>query len=452
MTSRLLASLILIAGVACDSRGHFFDLPSVDGAESVLAAVLGRSRAPTEMFAIDAASPEPVTLPLDDAVQLSLSYYAQSLEVLGLEAGAVPLLGAPLTCELLFPLKTLEHELSEESSRWVEAEVSETITEALVPDRRSRCPVCVEFRETLVAIDNRGEDVSFGAWLGSGNALVKTTEPRLYVVDAASAHPVAGCESQYSGVHPAGEDEFWTTISGRLERIHLDEAARRCEVVTSTTAPWTDDMGPIRLAGSGPGEELELFFITGTGKVLRYDGKQFEQLAELEINRVDEVKRGWTFAARIARLGPRSLLAMAGAREVGWWSGGRGETHELDLEPGAHLLAADGLPGGRFIVGSDRGEIWGFGPDQDQGWRDLASPVQSPIGAFAPFRGGVLVTTQPGAVLLRYERGFCPEPHWVSVGGSGLSSYLVGQGERFLLPDLVHPRYGRPEVVWLEPR
>lgn len=443
-----------LLAAACSSVDVYVPLSDFD-AESIIAALIDPDRG--ELIALSAqpsGAAISVTIPLESA-ELYLLGYAAPLGELALEPGGVQS-ATNRPCSLLEPMPRQHASISVGADREPRLETATqipiTVFDALVPDREGRCGPCRTLQEQRVEVPNSIDDRLSGAsgWLTGALAFSFAGSGRPFIVERSRVIPVSGCAGAYRNAHPGGDDRFWLSRPGGVDLVRFSTRSSSCAIERSV--PLGANTGDVVwLDGSTPGEPFELFTLTSTGSLDRFDGSSWTHLTTLRAHPTTPsgVDRGG-----LARLGAGAVVAAFGAAELVMWRADQGAVtvpvQVTELRAGAGTLAR--IASGQTFVGTTDGLLYEIGAGGALTF--LAAPgTLTDIGRIAPYSGGILAMAGPIEVFrFRIPGGLCPTAHELAGARHNSRQLLVGADDAILLPDVFVTNPARNnQVVWLTP-
>lgn len=314
-------------------------------------------------------------------------------------------------CALTHPqrveLATLPHET------WSAASIPETLADQLVPDRATRCAaVCPTLvsRDIVIptglSIDQCQllpapcrpifaaplDDRTVAVGMASGVILRVGTDGRSRPLCSVTGSPVGGW--------PGGGRDLWiATAEGtlrRLDRSALD-APGDCPIAQVIGSP---EGATIERVAAAPTSSTEIFALTSSRALARYDGTRWEVLHRFGVN-PRQVSGALVWGE------PGRVVATRGTQEVVEWKNGvlstsrplggvDGNVNAVGLAREGTLRAAvDGF--GVYEAGSIAGP-WRPVP----GFHTIPDPV-----SFATFGDHLVLTVDYGAELYHQTAGYC---------------------------------------------
>ncbi|MCC7381087.1 MAG: hypothetical protein IT384_04620 [Deltaproteobacteria bacterium] len=443
-----------LLAAACSPIDLYVPLADFD-AESIVAALIDPERG--ELIALS-AQPAGVAISVtiqQQSADLYLLGYAAPLGELGLEPGGVQS-ATNRPCSLLEPMPRRHASISVGADRDPRLEAAPQIPIAvfdrLVPDRDSRCGPCRTLKEHRVEVPNSIDDRLSGAsgWLTNGAAFSFGGSARPFLVERSRVTPVTGCAGAYRNAHPGGDDRFWLSRPGGVDLVRFSTHSSSCAIERSV--PLGANTGDVVwLDGSDPQERFELFTLTSTGSLDRFDGSSWTHLTTL---RAHPSTPSGDDRGGITRLGAGAVLAAFGAAELVMWRADQGavtiRVPVTELRAGAGTLAR--IASGKTFVGTTDGLLYEV--SEGGALTFLAAPgTLTDIGRIAPYSGGILAMA--GAIEVfrfRIPGGLCPTAHEIVGSRNNSRQLLVSADDAVLLPDLFSTDPARNnQVLWLTP-
>lgn len=313
----LLAWLLLGSG-GCSSAAPEEWIPFPEG--QATSYVLGGSDAQGHLLGLVAASGAQPTRArgYPAAAVVHLLVYGESLAELGLTAGEVgPAPACARRCDLLRPVSSWERPMV--GGEWSPAPIPDAIADRLVPDRSTHCG-CAGL--TFEDLDLGTEQPVIFAVPRTEGALIGTRDGALFHV--ARDHRVEricgpGLEYFSSGyASPAG---LTVWLAGtQFGSVDLSAAVedQPCPYRPGPTRATRDTI--LDLDGSRDGDPFEIFALSSTGGVARFDGAAWTELAVVDRDLVGG------YFGDVQWIAPGSAAAVLQGHQVALVSGGSART------------------------------------------------------------------------------------------------------------------------------
>ncbi len=394
--SALVRVALLSALLACrQSEDVFFTSPPpVGGSGSVVFAIESADALQLEARRIEGGRVPPVAIDLDrlGRSRIWALFYAGALGEHGLTEGPVPVLGEGRALDPPDSIASADF-LGGEIGEWVDREeLSDRLLEVRVERDPPADPCTPLGDERTFPLESRA-DGAFALRIDGERALIGTRDARLYLVTIEGTTPLGravpiALESGY--LAPSGElfvaGAGGRTFRGRFEpELALTEIARGA---TRGSFRWLD--------GPKSGGVDELFAVTSSGALERFDGDRWHTLAPALGG--DDWKRG------LAWIAPNEAVAVGLSAPVVRAVGGQVHAEPTDaIDPLTAVAHAPGLGTFAGTLGGallrDEGDRWIEIPD---------SPIDLPASALAPFHAGILISGGTGQTTeWQPGHGFC---------------------------------------------
>lgn len=368
--------------------------PEAQDPAAIVALIQQSSRLTGQAF----TPPGPLHLglidPGEDAVSMTLHYYAQPLAALGLSAGRIAGSARGRSCDLRSPTEVWTSELrGAEATEWQRTSLSPELLELLLPNRPECISRCVTFRQVTVPLPRTGR-VSGMVALDARTVLIAGIDGRMFLVrrDGGEVEPVDAPPGTTPRVLFRGEDgELWiATKSGRLLRGHLDEGFR---MVTTSTGQ--------RISAIAGGPEPYFGLVVDeladdtefTIAVDRYEGTEAARIFEMKANDGNERRATW------ATRQPGSYLGSAATDFMLTIENGDLQTIPNSAITSFGLIETVGwFEGFGFVAATNAGPI--FHTDEPFGaWSLIGSDLfRTPAGVLLPIDRGFIAAAEIGEV------------------------------------------------------
>lgn len=392
-----------------------------------------------------------------EGARIVLASYPQTPAELGLEVGALPIAdGRP--CAVVRPATTFTLRVAGEQASWQETLLTDREGDRLVPDRRDRCVDCRPFQVTDVGLEEISPDATVeGAAPLEDGAIVLSIGDRLARVDRSGALVMSGTGTPtFVSLQPRGGGTFWAGRRyAQIDRLTIHTASNAYSIEEQHWSSF--EAFGFRVAVSPAEEPLEVFAVTSSGSLYRYDADGLKHIHDLELSPEARlrIERGLGSGSTpsIIRLGPRHVMAAVEWEQVVEWNDGRVTVH---------VVAGSG----RLKNVADLEEVAGFGVVASTtdgaffrraggGWEPLFQlPSPAPTASMRTFRDGFIFFVR-GGELRQWAPGLgvCPEPQVLPGGANKFPREVLLDGRAFVVADLVNnARSGLPSrVIWLDP-
>lgn len=438
-----LALFLSLLSAACSSRS-FLELPANSGQSFILAFESG------DQWTIGAESTAaPLHLTgLESEADVFLFTYDRTLQELALSSGAVPSADrCARPCALLAPsgLFTARVVGGEPQTEWkVITEVPQTIAEQLVPDRARCVSPCVPLTQRVISLETNAVAI-FVARLDDDHGLIVLDNGRIMRVGSGGSVDLFcdGLGAVKAGFSVPGA--LWI-FGDRFGKTDLASVMRggQCPI-EEMPAPdpmtrWMD--------GSQGNAPLEIFALTATGAVSRFDGARWEQGGHIDLRLRDQMA-GHSEIGAVAWGGPNRAVAVIGSDQVARWTGG--PRVEIDrVRTNLELAAIETVirrADNSFIIALDND---GLAEQSGDGWRLFIGGRRWDHLPFVVELGPRLVFGSAN-VIGQWVNGFgycedqpLPVPAVPRIGGAiSERALLVGRIANSELP-------GPTQVLWVE--
>ncbi len=412
--------------------GSSLSIEPPEEARSVVLVTIGTGDDVTRAASLD----DPIRESVDGEADISLLFYDESLETLGVAAGELDPRVNP--CALLSP------DFVYRAATGRELELSAATAEvldAIVPERATRCAPCIKLLPRAIDLRTAAPEatrVSGGFWPDGGLPHIITAEGVLVRVDANGASQVPGCGPFEAPItsHFLGTDLWIGHREPKLTHIRFSDES--CTVLSSSAAearPPRDE--PRNISGSVE----ELLIRSSNGIFRRKTPTSFEIIGTMGL-RPSHQESGFSNQGGVALLSPGRGLLSAGSGALGFWTDGVG-IREEDLGLPAFDLGVSRLVSagpGRAAIGTEAGNLFLY--EEGAVVRKIAAVGGSRVAAVAEFENGFLLSVRGRIIQWTASSGLCPPIDLGTASEFGLM--WVGESAILLARD------DRHEVLWLD--
>lgn len=375
----------------------FIPAPEADSAATFVAESV-----PGGVLASRAGEPFKFALS-DEAAELTLVAYAETLETLDLSEGTVER-ATCRPCTLLDPLAVFTAHFDGGVARWTPVEApGDALLDVLIPDRM-RCAECTHFIPEIDTDPRFFPNTRAFVLPNDGTrALIVRHEGDAYWVNREGTLELACTPGDLiASAYSAAPNVIWVaTSSGTLARWELDRlrADRPCsDAATARTASATPDL--YRIDGAPDDMPIEIFANTVSQQMWRYSDAGWEKVGAV-LDGDGNRAAAW--------LGPGRGLAACEGNDLLIYDGGEIEQGPLIIEgvmikvsSAKHLASFGAVLGTRYhLVLFER-------PNHGFGFAASTAPTAERVDAFAEHRGSIFIAAGRGRMReLHPTLGYC---------------------------------------------